>query len=121
MDRRRDDRVRIRRECTIYLDGRDEIQCIVRDISEVGIAFEIDYDEQLYESIVEGVKIAFTYLDKFRYLADDKSYIITKECKVARKTKTDKTMIIGCNLVTDASLKEYITCRKVAAFVNKML
>lgn len=121
MDRRRDDRVNVQQECTIYVDGRDEIQCIVKDISEVGIAFEIDYDEQLYESIAEGMKISFTYLDKFRYLADDKSYIITKQCEVARKTKTDKTMIIGCNLVTDAYLKEYITCRKVAAFVNKML
>lgn len=121
MDRRRDDRVCVERDCVIYIQGFDEICCVVKDISEVGIAFEMEYDEQLYESIVKGMKVSFSYSDKFRYISEDRSYTIIGKCHVTRKAKNDKTMIVGCDLVADNYINEYITCRKVAVFVSRML
>lgn len=121
MDRRRDDRVCVQCDCTIYVQGFDETCCIVKDISEVGIAFEMNYDEQLYESITKGMKISFSYLDTFCYIDEDRSYAIIGKCHVTRKTKNDKTMIVGCDLVVDNYIRKYVTCRKVAVFISEML
>lgn len=119
-DRRRDDRIAINQECSLYPQGLGEICCTIRDISEVGIAFELAYDEPLYEAIKMGTTITFSYLDEFTYMNENKVYIITRECQVVRKVKSDKTVVVGCTLTADEELKKYITCRKVSSFVEAL-
>lgn len=120
MDRRRDDRTTLNIDCNIYLKEVGEIDCKVIDISEVGIAFEIEYNDRLYKKLNKGMKIKFLYLDEYLYANNEYFNIITSECILTRIAKKNNKMIVGCDLLIDNNIKKYIAQRKVVNFIEKM-
>ena len=119
-DRRRDDRIHIHIECSLYPEGLGEVPATVKDVSEVGIAFELDFEESLYNKIKRGMYISFSYMDEFTYMREKKEYILNYDCTVARKCRQGEKFLIGCVVPADATFKEYVTCRKVAKFLETL-
>lgn len=119
-DRRQDDRVQIGKECMLYIKGKDEIPCIVKDISEVGIAFEMEYSETLYKQLKEIKEIKFSYLDEFIFIGTEQTTIITAVCNIVRVVKKKEKILIGCKLNANSEIRHYVTQMKVAAFMQTL-
>lgn len=119
-DRRQDDRVQIGKECMLYIKGKDEIPCIVKDISEVGIAFEMEYSETLYKQLKEIKEIKFSYLDEFIFIGTEQTTIITAVCNIVRVVKKKEKLLIGCKMNSNSNIKHYVVQKKVNAFMESI-
>lgn len=119
-DRRMDDRVQLDKECLLYLKEIGELACVVKDISEVGIAFEVDYTDSLYKQLKEIKEIRFSYLDEFIFLGTEQSVIINANCDVVRVVKKKEKILIGCKLNANSEIRHYVTQMKVAAFMQTL-
>lgn len=119
MDRRMDDRVRIEQECNIYMEGT-ELNCTLRDISEIGVAFEIPFHNDTYSKLQSITDLEFSYLDEFTYLGEDKLTIINDSCTIARIVKKGDKIILGCRLNPNNQVKKYVKEKKVSVFLEQI-
>ena len=119
-DRRKDDRVQIGKEGILYIQEMDELLCIVKDISEVGIAFEVNYTDNLYNQLKEIKEIKFSYLDEFLFLGTPQSVIINAKCDVVRIVKKKETILIGCKMNSNNEIRHYVTQKKVTEFMKSI-
>lgn len=118
-DRRLDDRVNLENlDCVLYVTGFNEIAAKVKDISEVGIAFEIAYDEKIFQIMQNIKKLSFSFLDTYVFLDTEIEQILQGICEIARVVKKKDTIIVGCKLNADSELKHYITQKKVINFMD---
>ena len=119
-ERRIDDRVKINKECNIYLKKAGEIACLVKDISEVGIAFEIpSTDETLINEIKKAKKIKFSYLDEFTYLSSTEFCVVTGIAHYVRVVEHKDNIVVGCTIEHDSKIKKYVSRKKVSTFMEK--
>lgn len=119
-DRRRDDRVQIGLECLLYVEGLDEIEAVVKDISEIGIAFEIPFSNELDKLLESKKEMQFAYLDDFIFLDSHIEIILQAACKVVRVSKDGEKLIVGCELKADEDIRHYVTQRKVKKFIDNI-
>ena len=119
-DRRRDDRVQIGLECMLYIEGLDEMEATVKDISEIGIAFEINFNEVLYDDLKNKKKLQFAYLDEFEFLQTHIEVVLQATCEIVRVSEESGKIVIGCTLNADKDIRHYVTQRKVKKFVDSM-
>lgn len=118
VDRRQDDRVQVGKECNLYIKDIGEITVTVKDISEIGIAFIMPYDETLHEKLKNIRELHFSYLDEFIFLGTEQSSIITASCNVVRVVKEDNSLLLGCTLASDKDIRQYVTRKKVSKFME---
>ena len=106
MDRRMDDRVRIEQECNVYIEGT-EINCTLKDISEIGVAFELPFQKDTYNKLQS-------------ITGEDKLTIINDSCTVARIVKKGDKIILGCRLNPNNQIKKYVKEKKVSVFLEQI-
>ena len=118
-DRRFYKRVNINKECIIYIKEQ-EINCIINDISEGGISFKLDKNEDisyLLDNIL--VNFDFYFIDKFRYFEKNITSIVNGKCKVVRIEENKNEIILGCELIYDKNIQDYILKKKTSIFMEK--
>lgn len=119
-DRRRDDRVQLGLECSLYIEGLDEMEAVVKDISEIGIAFEIEFNETIYEKLRDKKKLQFAYLDDFMIINTHTEVILQAMCEIVRVSREDEKIVLGCKMNADKNIRTYVTQRKVKKFIDQL-
>lgn len=119
-ERRRDDRVQIGLECMLYVDSLGEVEAIVKDISEIGIAFEINFNEEMFNNLQKCKELKCAYVDEFEFLQTHIEVVLQATCEIVRVSEESGKIVIGCTLNADKDIRHYVTQRKVKKFVDSM-
>lgn len=123
MDRRNYSRLKKNIPCSIYCADKgsaiDEINAKVIDMSEEGISFEIEYSEELGDTLYLGMPLRFQFVDDYIYI-DGVHKVILQESLNIRNIKVGKRKIrIGGKIKkAGENWVKYITRQKVMNFVN---
>ena len=110
-------RLQLNIDVVCYINGI-EFLANLKDISESGIAFEVTSETPEIEILKIGDEIKFWGVDCFKYLGFMKQTVISGACRVVRIDGEGDKVVIGCKLLYDKHLQNYIKDRKVARFIN---
>lgn len=110
-------RLRLNIDCICCINGV-ELQANLKDISESGIAIEVTPKAPEIESLKVDDTIKFWGMDSFMYLNFMRQTVIYGTGKVVRFDEEDNKVLIGCKLVYNECLQEYIKDRKVAKYIS---
>ena len=110
-------RLRLNIDCICCINGV-ELQANLKDISESGIAIEVTPKAPEIESLKVDDTIKFWGMDSFMYLSFMRQTVIYGTGKVVRIDEEDNKVLIGCKLVYNECLQEYIKDRKVAKYIS---
>lgn len=110
-------RLRLNIDCICCINGV-ELQANLKDISESGIAIEVTPKAPEIESLKVDDTIKFWGMDSFMYLNFMRQTVIYGTGKVVRIDEEDNKVLIGCKLVYNECLQEYIKDRKVAKYIS---
>ena len=110
-------RLRLNIDCICCINGV-ELLANLKDISESGIAIEVTPKVPEVESLKIDDEIRFWGMDSFMYLSFMRQTVIYGTGKVVRIDEEDNKVLIGCKLVYNECLQEYIKDRKVAKYIS---
>ena len=110
-------RLHLNIDCICCINGV-ELLANLKDISESGIAIEVTTKAPEVESLKVDDTIKFWGMDSFMYLSFMRQTVIYGTGKVVRIDEEDNKVLIGCKLVYNECLQEYIKDRKVAKYIS---
>ena len=119
-DRRSDDRVQIGLNCVLYIDQTTEMNAVVKDISEIGVAFEIPFSDVVYEMMQNKRDITFAFLDDFMFFDASVSAVCQAKATIVRITKSEDVILIGCKLNPSKQIRSYVEKKKVNKFLAEI-
>lgn len=112
-DRRFYQRIDVAVDCNIYTD-EEEILGKIKDISEDG--FQIVVNKEV--KIIKNQVIEFEFVDKYKYMNEDRLDILTGSAKVIWvEIKNGKTRI-GCAFSNDLEIIDYVGRKKVNKYIG---
>ena len=110
-------RLRLNIDCICCINGV-ELKANLKVISESGIAIVVTPIVPDVESLKIDDEIRFWGMDSFMYLNFMRQTVIYGTGKVVRIDEEDNKVLIGCKLVYNECLQEYIKDRKVAKYIS---
>lgn len=121
-DLRRYDRVNVDLLCTFYALKRFELQSTIKNISEVGVLLEVDFNQDLLNSLAIGDIVEFQGMDYLNGLTKHERYIFQENARVKRIEPCGDKIKIACEVSgNDKMYKDYMSNLKVSSFISKLL
>ena len=120
-DRREFSRVSISKEALFY-SGSNEIDVLLYDMSEVGVAFIVDSDK--VKDLQKGSTITFSFYDNYEFINIPKEKVIIKHAIVVRIDESllsVKQKIVGCKILkSDTEINKYLDEKRVDDFIKNI-
>ena len=95
-----------------------EISCMVRDISENGICFEVPVRERNVDSLSEGGSLHFQFIDTYQYGKEVETDVLSNDGRIRYMRLYDDVLRVGC-YVTGDDFKKYAVRREVVRGYNR--
>ena len=116
------ERVGVDKKCVLFFDdGQTEVNGILKNISENGVAFICEDTEELRSLLSDNVVFSFWTFDKYEYFDVQKNDLIIGIGRIIRfdDADVDNKKILGCKLVSpDRTLLDYVSRKKVSVFLK---
>lgn len=116
------ERVGVDRECVLFFNnGQTEVNGILKDISENGVAFICEDTEELRTLLSDNIVFSFWTLDNYEYFDIHKNDSIIGVGRIIRfdDADVDNKKILGCKLISpDRNLLDYISRKKVSVYMK---
>lgn len=112
-DRRFYERINVAVNCNIYTDT-NEITGKIKDISEDG--FQIVVNKEV--KVVKNQLIGFEFVDKYKYLNEERTDIIIGNAKVVWIDFRNGKTRIGCSVSNDLEIIDYVGRKKVNEYID---
>lgn len=95
-----------------------EICCMVRDVSEKGVCFEISAKEQYAGNLHTGDPVHFQFIDTYQYGKESETDILSDECTIRYVKAFGDYIRIGCYVVAE-DFQKYAVRREVVSGCRK--
>ena len=95
-----------------------EISCMVRDVSEKGICFEIPAEDANRESLCEGGVIHFQFIDTYQYGKEAETDVLSNDGNIRYVKMLGNLIRIGC-YVSGEDFSRYAVRREVVSGLRR--
>ena len=95
-----------------------EISCMVKDVSEKGICFEIPADDSYSESLCAGESIHFQFIDTYQYGKEAETDVLSNDCTIRYVKMLGNLIRIGC-YVSGEDFSRYAVRREVVSGLRR--
>ena len=96
-----------------------EINCMVRDVSEKGICFEVPTDEEFVDNLRTGDSVHFQFIDTFQYGKESETDILSSDCTIRYRKIIGNIIRIGC-YVCEKEFMQYAIRKEVVKSIGKI-
>lgn len=94
-----------------------EISCMVRDVCEKGICFEIPAEDVASEILCEGGLVHFQFIDTYQYGKEAETDVLSNDCTIRYVKVLGNRIRIGC-YVSGEDFSRYAVRREVVSGFN---
>lgn len=98
-----------------------EVDATILNISEGGIAFEVETTDFVKTKIFNDAQFAFLVVDEYEYLQHNKNVVLYGNCTVRWFVEKDDKIQMGCQIVRfEDKWHEYVMEQKVNSFLKHL-